>query len=66
MDFSFYIALQGKNNPSQYGYTRNWQFALQRWTAWYVAAFLIWHVVYLRIIVKGGGTPISYEFAKLL
>jgi len=62
--YGAYIALQGKNNPSQYGYTRNWQFALQRWTAWYVAAFLIWHVVYLRIIVKGGGTPISYELLQ--
>jgi len=62
--YGAYIALQAKNNPGQYGYTRNWQFALQRWTAWFVAAFLIWHVVYLRIMVKGGGTPISYELLQ--
>ncbi len=62
--YGAYIALQAKNNPGQYGYTRNWQFALQRWTAWFVAAFLVWHVVYLRIMVKGGGTPISYELLQ--
>ncbi|MFA6848904.1 MAG: succinate dehydrogenase [Selenomonadaceae bacterium] len=62
--YGAYIALQAKNNPGSYGYARNWQFALQRWTAWFLAAFLIWHVVYLRIMVKGGGTPISYELLQ--
>ena len=38
--------------------------ALQRWTAWFVAAFLVWHVVVLRIMVKGGGTPITYELLQ--
>ena len=62
--YGAYIALQAKNNPGQYGYVRNWQFALQRWTAWFVAAFLVWHVVVLRIMVKGGGTPITYELLQ--
>lgn len=62
--YGAYIAMQAKNNPGSYGYVRNWQFALQRWTAWFVAAFLVWHVVYLRIMVKGGGTPISYELLQ--
>ena len=60
--YGVYIALQAKNNPRQYGFCRNWQFALQRWTAWYLVVFLIWHIGYLRIFTKGiTGTPISYE-----
>ena len=63
--YGIYIALQAKNNPSHYGYVRNWQFALQRWTAWYLVVFLLWHVFYLRIFVKGiTGTPISYELLQ--
>ena len=63
--YGVYIALQAKNNPGQYGYARNWQFALQRWTAWYLVAFLIWHVGYLRIFTKGiNGVPISYELIQ--
>ena len=35
---------------------------LQRWTAWYLVPFLLWHVFYLRIYLKGiCGVPISYE-----
>lgn len=54
------IAMQAKNNPQQYGYARNWQFALQRWTAWYTFAFLLWHVGYLRFMMKGSGVEINY------
>lgn len=59
--YGAYIALQANNNAmSGYGYTRNWQFFLQRLSAWYTLVFLIWHVGYLRIMLKGGGTPINY------
>ena len=51
--YGMYIANQAKNNPTEYGYSRNWKFALQRWTAWYLVVFLIWHVGYLRIYTKG-------------
>ena len=65
--YGVYIALQAKNNPRQYGFCRNWQFALQRWTAWYLVVFLIWHVFYLRIFTKAiNGTPISYELLQTL
>ena len=47
--YGIYIALQAKNNPGNYGYLRNKNFALQRWTAWFLVVFLIWHVGYLRI-----------------
>ena len=63
--YGIYIALQAKNNPERFGYVRNWNFALQRWTAWYLVVFLIWHVGYLRFYVKGiTGTPISYELLQ--
>mgnify|MGYP000928315625 CR=1 FL=1 len=59
--YGIYIAAQAKNNPGNYGYIRNWQFALQRWTAWYLLFFLIGHVVYLRIFLKAiGGEHINY------
>lgn len=54
------IAMQANNNPQQYGYARNWQFYLQRITAWYTIAFLIFHVGYLRFMVKGSGIEINY------
>lgn len=60
--YGIYIALQANNNPLRLGYVRNWQFALQRWSAWFLVVFLLWHVFYLRIFTKGiTGTPISYE-----
>ena len=63
--YGIYICLQAKNNPGRYGYVRNWQFALQRWTAWFLVVFLIWHIFYLRIFTKGiSGTPISYELLQ--
>lgn len=58
--YGAYIALQAKNNAGDYTYARNRQFWLQRMSAWYTFAFLIWHVGYLRFMVKGGGTPINY------
>ena len=51
--YGMYIAMQAKLNPGRYGYMRNKQFTLQRLTAWYLVPFLLWHVGYLRFIVKG-------------
>ena len=63
--YGIYIALQANNNPRRFGYLRNWNFTLQRWTAWFLVVFLIWHVGYLRIYVKGvTGTPISFELLQ--
>ena len=63
--YGIYIALQAKNNPERFGYLRNWNFTLQRWTAWFLVVFLIWHVGYLRFYVKGvTGTPISFELLQ--
>lgn len=63
--YGIYICMQANNNPGRLGYVRNWQFALQRWTAWFLVVFLIWHVFYLRVFTKGiNGTPISYELLQ--
>ena len=63
--YGIYIALQANNNPGRFGYIRNWQFTLQRWTAWFLVVFLVWHVGYLRLFTKGvTGTPISYELLQ--
>ena len=60
--YGIYIAAQAKNNPSNYGYVRNWQFAVQRYTAWLLIPFLIWHVGYMRVWEKGVmGTHINYD-----
>lgn len=59
--YGAYIALQARNNAiGRYGYTRNWQFYLQRLTAWYTLLFLIGHVGYLRFAMKGSGVPIDF------
>ncbi len=62
--YGIYIALQAKNNPTNYCYVNNIQFYLQRMTAWYLTAFLIWHVFYLRFMVKGSGTHISFQLLQ--
>lgn len=63
--YGIYIALQANNNPRRFGYLRNWNFTLQRWTAWYLVIFLIWHVGYLRIYLKGIlGNPMSFELLQ--
>lgn len=61
MIYGLYIVFQAKTNPTHYGYARNWQFSLQRWTALLLFVFLFIHVIDLRIIGKGiNGVPISY------
>lgn len=62
--YGAYIACQAKNNPRQYPFLNNIQFWLQRLTAWYLLVFLVWHVFYLRILVKAGGTPISFQLLQ--
>ncbi len=63
--YGIYIAMQANNNPRRFGYLRNWNFTLQRWTAWFLVVFLIWHVGYLRIYLKGvTGTPMSFELLQ--
>ena len=63
--YGIYICLQAKNNPTNYGYLNNWNFAFQRWTAWFLIPFLIWHVGYLRFYLKGiQGVHINYQLIQ--
>lgn len=59
--YGIHIALEGKTNTLNYPYVNNIQFTLQRFTAWYLVVFIIVHVIDLRFLVKGSGTPISYQ-----
>lgn len=62
--YGIYIALQANNNPIRYGYLQNWQFALQRWTAWYLVVFLAWHVYYMAIHTRITGIQLCFEFLQ--
>jgi len=56
-------ALKAKNNVASYGYWNNWMFYMQRITAYFAFAFIIYHVWTLRIVGKAmGGNLIGYEF----
>lgn len=62
--YGIYICIQARNNPLQYPYINNIQFTLQRYTAWYLIPFLLWHVFYLRVLVKGGGSQITFQLLQ--
>jgi succinate dehydrogenase / fumarate reductase cytochrome b subunit len=47
--YGIYIAFQGKNNVSHYGFFRNWMFVLQRISGVILVIFIAWHVWETRI-----------------
>lgn len=62
--YGIIIGRQASNNPDRYGTIKNWQFALQRWTAWFLIAFLLDHVTYFRFMVKASGIPMTYALLQ--
>ena len=56
-----YIAFTARNNPSRYGYFRNWMFYLQRITGFIALVFIGWHVWQTRIQVALGNAQINYD-----
>jgi succinate dehydrogenase / fumarate reductase cytochrome b subunit len=38
------IAMEGKANPRQYPFVRNWFYSFQRWSGIYLLAFIVYHV----------------------
>ena len=44
-----YIWVLGEPNVTHYGYTRNWLYALQRWSGVIALVFILYHVYKLRI-----------------
>lgn len=59
------IGLQAKNNPHHYTNLPNVLFTLQRLTAWYLLAFLVWHVGYLVVAQRWlGGVEFSFAWLQ--
>lgn len=56
------IIYQGRPNPFQYRYTRNYMYVLQRWTALIALGFIVFHVVSLRFFHD----PDKIDFFTLL
>ena len=56
--------LAGKEQPAALQLHQQYPVRLQRLTAWFLVVFLAWHVFYLRILVKGGGTHISFQLLQ--
>ncbi len=52
--YGLYVAYQSRNNVGQYGYVRNWMFALQRITGIVTFVFVAWHVWQTRVQVALG------------
>ena len=50
--YGMYIVFTGRPNVGQYSYLRNWLYLLQRITGVLAFAFIIYHTVTMRFIVK--------------
>lgn len=57
--YGLYVAYQSRNNVNNYGYARNWMFALQRITGVITFIFVVWHVWNTRVQVALGS--IDYD-----
>jgi succinate dehydrogenase / fumarate reductase cytochrome b subunit len=42
--YGLYISFQGKSNPFNYGYGKNWMYVAQRWSAIIIMFFALFHV----------------------
>lgn len=51
--YGFYIWRTGKQNPTAYGYRRNWMYTLQRWTGLLGFLYIAYHVTTLRLLPGG-------------
>lgn len=58
------IGWQAKNNAFSYRTVTNWQFTLQRWSAWVILLFLLDHVTFFGAIVPLNGIPMDYGFLQ--
>lgn len=52
--YGLYVAYTARNNPTNYGYFRNWMFTLQRVTGVITLLFVAWHVFETRVQVALG------------
>jgi len=75
--FGIYVGWIAKNNPLRYGYARNWNFALQRWTGFFMLIFVFQHGLSQRFflgpveteafnnVAQSIASPIGYAFFLL-
>lgn len=64
--YGLYIVYKAKNNVLQYKYYRNWAFYLQRITALIITAFLLWHVITLRLSGHETSDDVIYTLVGIL
>jgi succinate dehydrogenase / fumarate reductase cytochrome b subunit len=59
--YGMYIVYTAKYNVGNYGYSRNWAFAIQRISGIIMFIFLGWHVWHLRLSHVVLGTPVNFD-----
>lgn len=64
--YGIYIAFKAKYNVNNYGFLRNWMFALQRWTGLILVIFISWHVWETRIAAALGQEVNFQMMAEIL
>lgn len=50
--YGLYISFQGKSNPLNYGYGKNWLYVAQRWSAIIIMFFALFHVLTFKGLVS--------------
>lgn len=61
--FGIWVGWIAKNNPLKYPYARNWNFALQRWTGFFMLFFVFWHGISQRFLL---GDPRHEAFNNIV
>ena len=59
--YGVFISLESKNNVGTFSYARNWNFYLQRITAWVTIVFVAWHVWLFRFGGAGLGQVVTFD-----
>lgn len=61
--FGIWVGWIAKNNPLRYPYARNWNFALQRWTGFFMLFFVFYHGITMRFL---GGNVEEMAFQNVV
>lgn len=57
--FGIWVGWIAKNNPLRYPYARNWNFAFQRWTGFFMLFFVFYHGITQRF--SGNVMQVGYD-----
>lgn len=59
--YGLYISFQGKSNPFNYGFAKNWFYMAQRWSAILIMLFAAFHVLTFKGFIPGElGTKLTF------